>query len=450
MGLSDERSGRIRSFRSSLVSLTEPLSSVARMEIAGVIERVQRIAMVRANPVANVDAVRSGLVAVREVQAWCDAQHAGLVAQLRSIDSFPEKTVADAAKQSLGRAAKSTERSATLDATPQLAEALGDGAITGDHVDAVTRASKKFDGAKRDEFVERADALSEVAKAGTVDEFARRLDLESKRLDDDDGLDRLARQRRSARARTWVDPEGMWNLSAKFDPVAGVRLAARIDTTVQTLFGEEVPTECPTDPIEKQRFLAAQAVARLLLDGALGAGVDSRPATLPRSRSARPEFVAVIDADAPGRDGPVGEFSIPVEIPGRVLAALAGNADVHAVVVRNGVVLYAPGELDLGRTTRLANRAQRRALRGLYDSCGIPGCSVAYERCKLHHIIWWSDGGTTDLDNLLPVCSLHHTKIHNDGWIIELGPNRELTLRLPDGSVHNTGPPGRSARPAAA
>jgi hypothetical protein len=27
--------------------------------------------------------------------------------------------------------------------------------------------------------------------------------------------------------------------------------------------------------------------------------------------------------------------------------------------------------------------------------------------------------------------------------VIELGPNRELALRLPDGTVHNTGPPGR-------
>jgi hypothetical protein len=151
----------------------------------------------------------------------------------------------------------------------------------------------------------------------------------------------------------------------------------------------------------------------------------------------------VIDADAPGHTGPVAEFSIGVEIPARVLATLAGDADIHAVVVRNGIVLYAPGELNLGRGTRLANRAQRRALRGLYKCCAIPGCSVAYDRCKLHHIIWWRNDGRTDLDNLLPVCSVHHANIHNDDWHIELGPNRELTLRLPDGTIHTTGPPNR-------
>ena len=275
-------------------------------------------------------------------------------------------------------------------------------------------------------------------------------------MQDDDGLDRLARQRRNSRARSWVDVDGMWNLSARFDPVTGVKIAGRIDAMVQTLFGAAVPDECPDDPIEKQRYLNARAVAGLLLDEALhhtdtdtGSGSDA--AAVPRrSKPGKPEFVVVIDADAQGQCGPVGEFSIPVEIPARVLATLAGDADVHTVVVRNGVVLYAPGELNLGRTTRLANRAQRRALRGLYKGCAIPGCTVADERCKLHHIVWWRNGGRTDLDNLLPVCSVHHAKIHHDNWVIELGPHRELTLRLPDGSVHTTAPPGRSSRSPAA
>ena len=425
------------------------------MDIAAIVERAEHITAVRRDASADGDQIQAGLVSVRQIQAWCDAQHAGLVAQLRDVDSFPEKRIADASKRSLGHATKSTERSATLEATPRLTEALANGAITADHVDAVTRASKKLDGPQRNTFIDRADQLAAVAKAGTVNDFARRLDLEAKKLQEGDGIDRLQRQRRNARARSWVDLEGMWNLSAEFDPLTGVRIASRIDTTIQALFAESVPDECPTDPIEKQRYLAAQAVTQLLLGDAMsspGAPGDRADETRPPARRpaqpTRPEYLAVIDADAPDHDGPVFEFAIPVEIPARILAELAGDADVHAVVVRNGVVLHAPGQLDLGRTTRLANRAQRRALRGLYKSCGIPGCTVTYDRCKLHHIIWWSNGGRTDLANLLPVCSHHHTKIHHDGWIIELGPQRELTLTLPDGSVHTTGPPGRR-QPAA-
>jgi hypothetical protein len=46
---------------------------------------------------------------------------------------------------------------------------------------------------------------------------------------------------------------------------------------------------------------------------------------------------------------------------------------------------------------------------------------------------------------LLPVCSHHHHKIHDEGWDIELDTNRRLTLRLPDGTIRNTGPPKCSA-----
>ena len=200
------------------------------------------------------------------------------------------------------------------------------------------------------------------------------------------------------------------------------------------MFAEAVPDGCPDDPIEKQKFLTGHALMALI-EGTAGV-----------ARAGRAEFVVVIDADADPAThgpGPVVEWPIPVEIPARVLADLAGDADVAAVVVRHGVVLHAPGELNLGRTTRLANRAQRRALRGLYRGCAIPGCTIGYDHCKLHHIIWWRHGGTTDLDNLIPVCSRHHTKIHHDAWTIELGPHRELTLRLPDGTIHNTGPPHR-------
>jgi hypothetical protein len=215
--------------------------------------------------------------------------------------------------------------------------------------------------------------------------------------------------------------------------VTGVGLASKIDNTIRALFAEQAPEHCPTDPVEKQKFLAAHALGRLLTGQAHG------------RTTGRPEYTVVIDADAPGADGPVAHWSLPVEIPARVLAELAPGADVHAVVVRNGVVLHAPGELVLGRTTRLANRAQRRALRALYATCAMPGCTTTYDRCKLHHVIWWRHGGRTDLDNLLPVCAGHHASIHHDGWVVTLGAHRELTVTTPDGAVRNTGPPSRRA-----
>ncbi len=154
----------------------------------------------------------------------------------------------------------------------------------------------------------------------------------------------------------------------------------------------------------------------------------------------------MIDADSPGTPaGPFVAWGLPVESPAAILAELADTTDIHAVIIRNGVVLHAPGNLNLGRSTRLANRAQRRALRALYATCCIPGCDVRFDNCKIHHIQWWRHGGLTDLDNLTPLCPRHHAAVHDRGWIITLGPHRELTLTLPDGTIHNTGPPNRRA-----
>jgi hypothetical protein len=277
--------------------------------------------------------------------------------------------------------------------------------------------------------LERVDRLADTAAAMTVEEFGRRVGREAANMRRDDGMERFERQQRAVRVRSWTDDDGMFNLAGRFDPVTGVKLNAALTAALEALFAETVPEFCPADPIEKQRFLAGHALARLMLG------------EHPARQAGRPEYVVVIDADAPDRAGPVACWSIPIEVPTRVLAGLVGEGRVETVIVRNGVVLHAPGNVNLGRSTRLANRDQRRALRGLYRGCAMPGCGVGYDHCKLHHIIWWRHGGRTDLDNLIPLCSKHHSNIHNDHWTITLGPQRELTLTLPNGTIQTTGPP---------
>ncbi|MEY2443526.1 MAG: hypothetical protein QOE00_106, partial [Ilumatobacteraceae bacterium] len=183
---------------------------------------------------------------------------------------------------------------------------------------------------------------------------------------------------------------------------------------------------------EKQAYLRALALRALLEGGGVRLG--------------RPEIVVVVDHTQPRPDGtPTIDWGLPVELPDQILATLQTTANVHTVVVDGGVITDAPGNLHLGRTTRLANRAQRRALGAVYTSCAIPGCQVRYSRTKLHHVTFWEDGGLTDVDNLLPVCQQHHDKIHNNGWHLQLAPNRTLTITLPDGTIMTTGPPERNA-----
>lgn len=402
----------------------------ARLTCTAIVQRVRAIAAATDQAAADPSA---GLRTITEVRAWLDAQEAVLSARAAATVSFPEQTIAECTRTSLRAAERLTERAASLARLPALASALGGGRVTAGHVDAVTAGGRRVDADHRAEFLERADQLTAVAAAATVPEFRRRIATLVREIDRTDEMERLARQQRATTLRTWTDHDGMWCLEGRFDPVSGLKLASRLDAAVEALFAEAVPDSAPSDPLLKQRHLQALALARLIEGDAIG------------GRPGRPEFVAVIEADADGPGGPVVDWGLPIEIPTRVLAQLAGNADVHAVVVRNGVVLHAPGALDLGRTTRLANRAQRRALRAMHRTCAVPGCAVHFDRCTIHHVTWWRHGGRTDLINLLPLCTAHHVAVHDKGWIITLGPNRELTLRLPDGTIHCTGPPGRRA-----
>jgi Domain of unknown function (DUF222) len=410
------------------------------MEVSSIIERVRHVSSVSAEPAPDRSTIEAAITSSTEIKSWLAAADARLAAALASQVSFPERAIADCTRESLRDATKATERSDTLGKVPGFADALDAAAVTPAHIDAITSKAKPLTDQQRTEYFERVASLVDVASAATVDEFRRRLAIEARATEHDDGMSRLERQRRKTGLRVWTDQEGMWRFDGRFDPVTGIKLDARLEAAVQALFAETTPAGCPTDPILKQQHLRALAFERLVLNR--GAGV---------TRPGRPEVIVVVDADAPnGAGGPTVDWGIPVEIPGRILASLCDGsdehaADVHAVVVRNGVVLHAPGDLDLGRTTRLANRAQRRALRALYATCAVPGCSVRYSRCKLHHVDWWRNGGRTDLANLLPLCPHHHAKVHDHGWDLRLGPNRELTITFPDGTIHNTGPPSRRA-----
>lgn len=425
------------------------------MELAAAIERLERVVSTRADSAALGDDVTDALRASKELSAFLAASDADLAGRLAAASSFPEAAIAEVSRESLGSATQTIERGRTLDAILALAAALDDAAVTPGHVDTVTRVAKGLEPDQRTTLYDRVGGLIDVAAHATVAQFTRRVRSEAKRITADDGMARLERQRRATSLSTWSDDDGMWNVRGRFDPVTALSVSAAFDRAVETLFAEQVPESCPSDPVEKQKHLRALAFARL----AEGTSSGGRPG--------RPEFVAVLElggeisptgagrhcrgqgeqrSDSGGPDEiPDVAWPIPVEVPSAILAEMIGDADVHTVVVRHGVVLHAPGNLNLGRSTRLASRAQRRALRGLYAACAIRGCSVAFDRCKLHHVHSWRHGGRTDLVNLLPVCSRHHHEIHDAEWHVSLGPRRELDLRLPDGTVRCTGPPTRRA-----
>ena len=209
-------------------------------------------------------------------------------------------------------------------------------------------------------------------------------------------------------------------------------LENRLDAQVEALFHDTQPDGCPTDLFEKQAFLRAHALLAIINRNGIRLG--------------RPEVVVVVDHTQPNPDGtPTIDWDLPIELPKRVVDDLAKRAVVHTVVIGNGVIVAAPGTLNLGRDSRLANRDQRRALHAVYRRCAIPGCEARFSRTRLHHVQFWHNIGLTDLLNLLTVCEHHHQRIHNDGWLLTLSPDHTLTIVHPDGQIMTTGPPQRNA-----
>lgn len=76
--------------------------------------------------------------------------------------------------------------------------------------------------------------------------------------------------------------------------------------------------------------------------------------------------------------------------------------------------------LDLGRGTRVWNRAQRRAAALRDAGCVAPGCDRPPSACQVHHAWHWSEGGPTDLANAALLCGFHHRMVHRQGWAVVL------------------------------
>jgi hypothetical protein len=323
-------------------------------------------------------------------------------------------------------------RGDTADEVPVFGEALAQGDVSGEHVDLMGSALRGAEGDKRKKLAAKADELVAVAKSATPDEFARRLRDEMRGLDEDDGRKKHQRQKSGSRLWHKSDPiTGMGKIWMQIDPLSYAKFVARNDAMVSALFAERVPEGCPSDPVEKQAFLRAMAFI---------ADLNGEGPTM-----GRPEVIVVLDGTVLDERGDaVADWGLPVELPRSVLEDLLPEGLVTPIVVKGGFVVHAPGRLDLGRTTRLANAAQRRVLRALYPSCAVPDCAVPFRYCKIHHVVWWRRGGRTDLENLLPVCVGHHSELHRDEWDLKLQPDRTLTITMPNGDVMTCGPPKRA------
>jgi Domain of unknown function (DUF222) len=360
----------------------------------------------------------------------------------------PDADNAEATNRSQRSGQTASKRARTARQAPRFEQAMATGELSGEHLDAFIAALDGMLVGSRPRLLALQDRLAELACRMTVEEFREHLRREVLTIEADDGRSRLERQKAATRLRQWTDHRtGMIHLSGRFDPEAGLTLAAALQTRLETIFHAPHPQHAPDDPLERQDFLRAHALLSLIS----GEG----------HRSGAPEFIVVIDEKTllHGRHATSRiDCGRGIHLPIHTIRDIAGRARFVPVVInRHGVViaqgrpvptldelrasLTTPISLRAGRTRRFATRDQRRALRAMYRRCAIPGCHVHVSHTEPHHLTEWEHGGHTDIELLVPLCKHHHDMLHARDWQVALDPDRRLTITKGTLTVMSTGPP---------
>lgn len=120
-----------------------------------------------------------------------------------------------------------------------------------------------------------------------------------------------------------------------------------------------------------------------------------------------------------------------------------GSTTLHRLLCNarvQGIVERPDGSVDrVGTLLREPPPWMLRQLRHRDVACRFPGCG-SRRFTQAHHLRWWSEGGRTELDNLILICSFHHKLVHELGWQVERDGTGEVTWIRPSGVRYRAGP----------
>jgi hypothetical protein len=395
------------------------------------------VAVLMAVDVAGCD--RDGLGRVvgwsQQLRGFVDGIDVRVARRARELEAegrceAPADVLARNGRRSRKDTKAAAERSSLCDRLASFEPALAAGSVSTGHLDALVNATRSLDDAAMEELASFEADLLAAARNLPVSMFERDCRDIARLVARDDGTTAHERRRAAANVRRWIDDRtGMYHLHAELDPERGATVFTALDAHLDTV---------------KQR------------DGTAGTALDVLAAD------------ALLDAITTPRTGdrPVPELYVLTDLQtltsglhARSICELSDGSNLPVSTVRRlccdatiiPIVLGADGEvLDAGREIRVANRAQRRALRAMYRTCAHPDCDIGFDQCRIHHVIPWERWGRTDLGNLVPLCSRHHHLVHEGGWTLTMTPDRTITLTRPDGTRHHHGPTNDRTRPSTA
>jgi len=221
------------------------------------------------------------------------------------------------------------------------------------------------------------------------------------------------RERRTSRLTRL--PDGMTRLVALLDPESAARVVPLLEAATSPRRGgprfvsdEDVArAQSIVDDERTTEQIALDALVELIAIGARG---DSRHVIGTPQPPVR-VLVTKRDLDAGVGVGRLEGQSAPVSIATVERHICSAGAQ--------GVLFEEKGAvLDLGRAKRLHKGRQRTAIAARDGGCLMPGCDRPPSWSEVHHIVPWSEGGGTSVDDGVLLCRHHHLLLHNNGWRI--------------------------------
>jgi hypothetical protein len=367
---------------------------------------------------------------ITALRAWVDSVQVRVTRRQRQLaiegrGEAPKDLLAREGRQSGKEARAADEREHICTALPSFEEALSNGNVSAGHIDAIAGAVRNLDGTATAEFMALgADLLADAERMG-VDLFDRNCRDLARFLANataaDSDVAELERQRARSRVKRWTDQEtGMRHTHIELDPVRDAQLWTAIDRARRQLRRQHGNGEISWDQLQVDAVIAAVSNA-------------GEPGQRVVELSVLIDLDTLVDGLHPDS---VCELSDGTPLPVATVRRMACGAEIIPIV------LDGDGRaLDVGRGKRLATEPQRQALRAMHRTCIHPDCQVPVDECRIHHIVPWEQGGSSDLDNLAPLCEAnkHHQLVHQGGWSLCLTPDRIATWTRPDGTTYWSG-----------
>ncbi len=307
-----------------------------------------------------------------------------------------------------------------LDELPSVRAAFARGELSYSKVRAITRVE---DVAHEDELVE----LAQNATAAQLERIVR--SYRSAVLAESDAA-RVLEER--FLALEW-DDDGSLRVRGRLPADQGALLLKAVEVLAEQLRADAREE----DPAPQDASAEAPTPAGARRADALAALADQALAAQQQGRTGgdRVQVVVRVDADAlaqrhDGEHQAAGccELDTGPPLARTIARRLACDASVVRMVERDGE------PLSVGRKTRSIPPALRRALRARDGGCRFPGCT--HDRfVDAHHIEHWADGGATELQNLVNLCTHHHRLLHEGGFTVQPTASGEFAFRTPDGRL---------------